>query len=69
MSLKITVLERQPFYYTVKLEGGLDTNTYAQLENQLRALIIIPAKAIVLDMAKLDYISSMGLRRYTRSLK
>ena len=34
MSLKITVLERQPFYYTVKLEGSLDTNTYAQLENQ-----------------------------------
>jgi anti-anti-sigma factor len=69
MSLKITAQEKQALYYTVKLEGSLDTSTYPQLESQLRALIVIPAKAIVLDMSKLDYISSMGLRVIFKALK
>lgn len=45
----------------VKIEGRLDTMTAPQLEKEMNSL---PADTtdLVLDMEKLDYISSAGLR-------
>lgn len=45
----------------MKIEGRLDTTTAPQLEKELNSL---PADTtdLVLDMEKLDYISSAGLR-------
>ena len=45
----------------VALEGRLDTVTSPQLENELKNALD-GADALVLDMEKLEYISSAGLR-------
>ena len=44
----------------VEIEGRLDTSTAPQLEAELGALDGV--KELVLDFAKLEYISSAGLR-------
>ena len=46
---------------TVTLEGRLDTTTASQLEEELRDSLPNVTK-LVLDMSKLEYISSAGLR-------
>ena len=46
---------------TLKLEGRLDTITASQLESEISSLLK-ETKHFVLDMAKLEYLSSAGLR-------
>ncbi len=46
---------------TLALEGRLDTVTSPELEKELKASMG-GAESLVLDFAKLDYISSAGLR-------
>ena len=46
---------------TISLEGRLDTSTSPQLENELRTALN-GISELVFDLAKLDYISSAGLR-------
>lgn len=46
---------------TVALEGRLDTTTAPQLEGELKSALN-GVKSLVLDLEKLDYISSAGLR-------
>jgi anti-anti-sigma factor len=50
----------------VDLEGRLDSNTAAEFEKQIAA---VPGTLIVLDLAKLEYISSAGLRCVLGALK
>lgn len=45
----------------IALEGRLDTVTAPDLENELKTSLD-GAESLVLDFAKLDYISSAGLR-------
>lgn len=46
---------------TVILEGRLDTTTSPQLESELKDSID-GVSSLIIDMAKLEYISSAGLR-------
>ena len=46
---------------TIALEGRLDTTTAPQLEGELRTCLN-GVTALVLDFAKLEYLSSAGLR-------
>ena len=46
---------------TVALEGRLDTTTAPQLEAELKGALV-GVTELVLDMEKLEYISSAGLR-------
>jgi anti-sigma B factor antagonist len=46
---------------TVALEGRLDTVTSPQLEGELRTAVN-GISELIFDMAKLDYVSSAGLR-------
>lgn len=46
---------------TIHLEGRLDTTTAPQLEAELRSSLE-GVTSLVLDIAKLDYLSSAGLR-------
>ncbi len=46
---------------TVGLEGRLDTTTAPQLEGELRTALT-GVKELVMDLSKLDYVSSAGLR-------
>jgi anti-anti-sigma factor len=61
--------ERTPCFFELALAGRLDTGTYMQLEQQVASLMATPVKAIVLDLAALDYISSMGLRVVFKAMK
>lgn len=46
---------------TVALEGRLDTTTAPEFENEIKESIS-DVKELVLDLSKLEYISSAGLR-------
>ncbi len=46
---------------TIAIEGRLDTTTAPELEKEIKA-ISADTKELCLDFAKLDYISSAGLR-------
>ena len=53
---------------TISLEGRLDTTTAPQLEKELET-VLTTAKELVLDFAKLEYISSAGLRVLLKAQK
>lgn len=53
-------LKKEEKKLTIILEGKLDTNTSSDLESKLSELDEI--EEVVIDMKKLDYISSAGLR-------
>lgn len=50
----------------VELHGRLDANTAAEFDRQLAE---VPGDRIVLDLARLEYISSAGLRGVLGALK
>ena len=60
--LEITVENQSEGRVRVSLIGRLDTQTYAQCEQRLQPLLTAATRVLVFDMAKLDYLSSMGLR-------
>lgn len=61
MSLKVTVVKKQPEVFTVLAAGSIDSETYKDLEKEVKTVLDSSAKAIVFDMAGVTYISSMGL--------
>jgi anti-anti-sigma factor len=69
MSLKIVTTLKAPGYHELALDGRLDTETHAQLEAALKQLPLAGAHAVRLDLAKLSYISSMGLRVVMKLMK
>jgi anti-anti-sigma factor len=69
VALKIRVTENRPFSRTVHLEGRLNNDTVAALDDELTKIIDSPATVVVFDLAGLDYISSVGLRSIVRIRK
>ena len=71
MTLKIEVTRnsKQPGFCELRLDGRLDTETHGQLEKALKQPDVKDARGIRLDLAKLTYISSMGLRVVMRLMK
>ncbi len=59
MKTDIQVNETQ---MTIAIEGRLDTMTAPELQAELANYKINELTEIVMDLSKLDYISSMGLR-------
>lgn len=66
MSLKIEKKNENPVI--LALTGRLDTSTAPQLETEISDLLSTQA-AITLDMDKLEYISSAGLRVILKTQK
>ena len=66
MALEIKISEKEPGIYSVILKGEINTETYAVLADGLKD-IISKAKAIVMDMEKVGYLSSMGLSTFFRA--
>jgi len=69
MSLKIVTTQKMPGYHELALDGRLDTETHAQLDAALKKLPVASARGVRLDLAKLAYISSMGLRVVMKLMK
>ena len=61
MPLNITVDKKEEQVFLVTLVGEINTETYADLEDEVQPIITASVKAIVFDMAGVSYISSMGL--------
>jgi anti-anti-sigma factor len=54
---------------TVELAGSLDTATAPELERQLAPVLDTPVTDLVFDLARLEFISSAGLRVFANSRK
>ncbi len=55
--------------YVLTPEGSLDSYTYETFEKEAVDLLERKAKYILVDMAKVDYISSLGLSSVIRLIK
>jgi anti-anti-sigma factor len=62
-------IKRQTATLTVELGGSLDTATAPQLETQLTAALDTQVKDLIFDLAKLNFISSAGLRVFAAARK
>ena len=62
MVLDINVTKKRDFVYLVELKGSLDTDTHKQLEDELKEIIDVKAKAVILGMSGVSYISSIGVK-------
>ena len=63
MALTIKVMENKPRVFVVTLAGSLDSTTYPALETKIAYLLAEgEAKVLTLDLAALEFISSMGIR-------
>src|SRR5215831_6116473 len=54
---------------TVFLHGSLDTGTAPQLEQQLKSVLDSATSDVVFDLARLEFISSAGLRVFAAARK
>jgi anti-anti-sigma factor len=66
--LSITIFDL-PRYIKVSLEGRLDSDTSPAVEKQLKEILSAKPKNVLVDLEKLNYISSAGLRVVTFALK
>jgi len=62
MSLDIQIKKKKDYVYGVELKGSIDVDSYQQLEDELKEIINQDTKAVIVDMAGVDYISSIGIR-------
>ena len=69
MPLSIQVNEKKPGFIEVSLDGRLDTDTSAELENKLGGFLGGNVRAVRFDMSGLDYVSSMGIRVLFKTFK
>jgi len=69
VALKVRVTESRPFSRTVYLEGRLNNETVAILDEELDKIVKSTATVIVFELGGLEYISSAGLRSIFRGQK
>jgi anti-anti-sigma factor len=69
MPLKVRVEEGRSFTKTITLEGRLDSESVAALDDPLEAVLASALKVLVFDLSGLEYISSAGLRSLFRAQK
>lgn len=61
MILKTAVDKRSDGTFVITVSGALNTETYQQFEKDVKGVVAAKPKAVILDLAALDYISSMGI--------
>ena len=69
MALEILTKSGQPDTMTLILEGRLDAITAPELEQFVTTKVGENVKTIVLDLGKLSFISSAGLRTFAKMRK
>ena len=69
MSLKVRVEEGRSLSKTIVLEGRLDNDSVAGFDKELDAVLGSAVKVVVVDLTKLEYITSAGLRSIFRAQK
>lgn len=69
MTLSVRVEDRHSIGKTMFLEGRLDSATAPGFDSELDSVLELPMKVLVLDLSKLDYLSSAGIRSMFRAQK
>lgn len=69
MAFTVRVVDGRSFAKTVFLEGRLNNDTVAVLDEALARIVASPTRVVVFDLAGLEYISSAGLRSFFRIQK
>lgn len=69
MSLNIEIEPSLPFSTTLRLVGRLDNETANTFDRTLEAALEASVKVLVLDLAKLEYISSAGVASVMKAQK
>ncbi len=61
MSLQITIEEKFPGVFVVTAIGSIDATSYEDFQAQVDDILQKEPKAIIFDLAGVDYINSFGL--------
>lgn len=69
MALTLSTAPLKTLGYVIKLNGSLDSHTFAQLDTELQRLDATAASLVVLDLAGLSYISSAGIRVIQKAVR
>jgi anti-anti-sigma factor len=69
MALSIQVEDSRSFSKTLRLAGRLDNDSAVELDRELDKVLETPLKALVFDLAGLEYTTSAGLRSFLRARK
>ena len=69
MDLKIHIDAPKDDSCRVALGGRLDTHTYGQLDLELAPVLETPPRTLIFDLARLEYISSAGIRSIFKARK
>ena len=69
MTLQIRVDEGRALTNTLVLDGRLDHESVDAFDKELDAVLLSPLKFLVFDLARLEYITSAGLRSIFRAQK
>ncbi|HQQ05907.1 MAG TPA: STAS domain-containing protein [Candidatus Omnitrophota bacterium] len=70
MALELSVFRKEDENTVIiKLKGQLDTETHTQLLDKSRQLIAKAVTGAILDLAELEYVSSMGISAILMSKK
>lgn len=66
-TLRITVVKKSEGVFVVSPEGPIDSDTHAALQKKVEELLRPLPKAIIFDMAGVNYISSLGIKVFLRA--
>jgi anti-sigma B factor antagonist len=69
MSLKVKMMEKSPGVFHIAPVGSIDTATAPILEGEVDRALAASPRAIVFEMAGVEYISSMGVRVVIKTKK
>ena len=56
-------------FVTIQLLGSLDSETSPELERQLAVILAGPVTGVIFDLARLRFLTSMGLRVFAATRK
>jgi len=62
MALTVNIENRETGVYVVCPDGRLDANTTASFEEKINALLVPETRTMVLNLERLTYLSSAGVR-------
>jgi anti-anti-sigma factor len=69
MGLEIIIDRPQPLTLSLSLDGQLDTVTAPDLEKAIQEHLKIETEILIFNLAKLDFVSSAGLRIFAKARK
>ena len=61
MSLQITIEEKMPGVFVITAIGSIDATSHEKFKTQVDGILLKNPKAIIFDLAGVDFINSSGL--------